>query len=102
MHAELHQLGDLGASPLCGSHNSWHARCVDRLFTGRSWRLGFTIGRRQGDTVGGVPTSSFRLPGGSQSAPICRLIIIHNPRQQLGKSTVKSLTGINWEMGIFV
>lgn len=78
-----------------GMLDVWH-------FTGRSWRLGFTVGGSHGKTDRDVPTSSFRFPGGCQSAPKCRLIRIQNPRQQLDKSAVRSLLGINGEMVIFV
>ena len=48
-----------------------------------------------------MPTSSFRLPGGFQSAPTFKLIRSQNFRQQLGKHIVKPLPGRDWEMGTF-
>ena len=44
----LPQLGDLRASPSGGSHNSWGARCVEKLFSVISKRLGITVGMSQG------------------------------------------------------
>lgn len=40
----LSERGDLGPSPLGGSHNSWGVRCVDSFLAERSWRLGFAVG----------------------------------------------------------
>lgn len=51
-----------------------------------------------GDTGGDMPTNSFRLLGGSQSASTRRLIRSQNLKQQLGKYTVKSILGRNREM----
>lgn len=41
---QLLELGDLGPSPLGGSHKSWCVRCVDKFLSGRGWRLGFVVG----------------------------------------------------------
>ena len=51
MNAEPHlltEINDLGASPSGGSHNSWGARCVEKLFSVISKRLGITVGMSQG------------------------------------------------------
>lgn len=107
MKAECHQfqvLGDLGANPLCSSHNNGRLDVWTGSLQGDAGDLVLPLAGDKGSqcVCGEVPTSSFQLLGGSQSAPVCRLIGIHNLRQQLGKTAVKSLPGINWEMGIFV
>lgn len=51
------KLGDLGASPLNGSHKSWGARCTDELLSERSWTLTFITGERERKVL----TSPFRL-----------------------------------------
>ena len=55
------KLGDLGASPLSGSHKSWGARCTDKLLPGRSWTLTFIIGVSEGRDGEGSAHSTFRL-----------------------------------------
>lgn len=60
---QLPELGDLGAIPLGGSHNSWGAGCVNKLLPGRGWRLHFAVGVSWGETAGDVATSSIRLVG---------------------------------------
>lgn len=54
---------------ISGSCESWGFRCMNKLLA-RSWRLGFIVGTNQGE----VSTWFFRLPGGSQLAPSCKLI----------------------------
>lgn len=44
----LPEIKDLGASPSGGSHNSWDARCMEKLFSVISKRLGITVGMSQG------------------------------------------------------
>lgn len=55
----ISELGDLGASPLRGSHDRWDARCVDKLFPGRRWTLVFITGVR-GKKSTEVPIIPFR------------------------------------------
>lgn len=114
------ELGDLGASPSDSSHISWGARCMDKLLPERSWRPGFTVGKRgSGEKVGRwgcgrwwegrgsgggwkeVPTSPFRLLGGSQAAPTRKMFRSWALGQQVGKYVVKSFPGRNWEIGAF-
>lgn len=42
MNTKPCQFPELGV--LSESHNNWCAQCVDKLLSGRNWRLGFTVG----------------------------------------------------------
>ena len=64
------ELGALGASPSWGSHNIWCTTWVGMFLPGRSWRLG--------EIAEDIPTSSFRLLGGPESASVGRLIRSQN------------------------
>ena len=51
VNSESHWLSGLGNSRDLSSHGSfksWGARHADKLLSGRSWRLGFTVGTSQG------------------------------------------------------
>lgn len=100
VNAEPHwltELGNLRHHSSGGSLRSWGARYVDKLLSGRNWRLGFTVGVNQG-RQGEEPPGSFRLPEGSQSATRCGLVRSWSLLQQLEKYAVKPLPGRNWEM----
>lgn len=89
MNVKPHQfseLGDLGASSLGGIHNNWGTYVWISSFQGE-------VGDLVLETSGDVPTSSNRLLGGMQSAPIRRQIRSQNLRQQLGKYALKSFWG---------
>ena len=77
LSANPHQppkLGDMGAYALGGSYKSWDARYDNKLLLRGSWQLGLTVGVSQREKKGRVPTNSFRILGGLQSASRCKLI----------------------------
>lgn len=58
-----------GVQWLCGNHNSWGAKCVIKLLSGRIEAWFYSWEQQQRAEAEDVPTSSVRLLGGSQSVP---------------------------------
>lgn len=78
------------ASPLVGSCKSCSARCVYKLFSGRSWQFVFIVGEARG-RMQGKYHQLFGLLGWYQSAPRYRLVRSWPTKQQLGNCAIKPL-----------
>lgn len=101
MNAKLHWFSEVGDLRIClssGSHKSW---ATGKLLPGRSWRPGFIIVVSGREKEREVPTGSFRLQRGSQSAPGCRLIRSQTLRQHLRKCVMKPLPEKIQQMCLF-
>lgn len=57
---KLSELIDLGVCLSFHSYRFWGSRCVEKLFPGRNWSPGLTVGQT-GGKAGEVPTSPSDL-----------------------------------------
>lgn len=59
---------DLRALAFSGGHKCWGDICVDKILSGRIWRLDFIVVESQGNKTGEVPTNFFSFRRSSVSS----------------------------------